>query len=241
MPFTFSHPAIVLPFGLLSKRWVSLTGLIMGSITPDFEYFIRLRIHSEFSHTIPGLFWFNLPLGIILTFIFHGVVKRSLILNLPRFLRQRFSSFVSFNWSLHFTKCWLTIFISILMGAASHLLWDSFTHDHGYFVIQFDTLKQEVEIFSYNVTILKILQHGSTLIGGLVIIVAILKLEKHTPIKPNVDLRYWIVIVLISSSFLFTRFLFGLDVKLIGNVIVTVISGGLVSLILTPFILRLKK
>jgi hypothetical protein len=42
MPFTFAHPAIVLPLKHLPKRWYSLTGLIIGSMTPDFEYFIRM-------------------------------------------------------------------------------------------------------------------------------------------------------------------------------------------------------
>jgi len=43
MPFTFSHPAIVLPLATLRRQWISATGLIIGSITPDFEYFIRMK------------------------------------------------------------------------------------------------------------------------------------------------------------------------------------------------------
>ncbi|WP_113654854.1 DUF4184 family protein, partial [Pedobacter namyangjuensis] len=30
MPFTFSHPAIVLPLTYLPKKWFSLTGLVIG-------------------------------------------------------------------------------------------------------------------------------------------------------------------------------------------------------------------
>ncbi|MEM7184808.1 MAG: DUF4184 family protein [Spirochaetota bacterium] len=40
MPFTFSHPAIVLPFVKFPKQWVCLSALIVGSIVPDFEYFM---------------------------------------------------------------------------------------------------------------------------------------------------------------------------------------------------------
>ncbi len=71
MPFTFSHPAIVLPFGLIGQRYFSMTALIIGSMTPDFEYFLRLRVRSDFSHTLFGVFWFDLPLGIVLCFVFH--------------------------------------------------------------------------------------------------------------------------------------------------------------------------
>lgn len=85
MPFTFSHPAIVLPLAFLPKKIISITGLIIGSLTPDFEYFIRMKLSSEYSHTISGVFLFDLPLGIILTFLFHGIVRNKLIDNLPRF------------------------------------------------------------------------------------------------------------------------------------------------------------
>jgi hypothetical protein len=54
MPFTFSHPAIILPLKYFKKKWFSLTGLVIGSMTPDFEYFVRMRIQSNYSHTIEG-------------------------------------------------------------------------------------------------------------------------------------------------------------------------------------------
>ena len=39
MPFTFSHPAIVLPLTFLRRQWFSLTGLAVGSLTRDVKYF----------------------------------------------------------------------------------------------------------------------------------------------------------------------------------------------------------
>ena len=83
MPFTFSHPAIILPLTYLPRRWFSLTGLIIGSLTPDFEYFIRMTPYSLYSHTLSGLFWFDIPLGLLLCFIFHNLVRDSLCSNLP--------------------------------------------------------------------------------------------------------------------------------------------------------------
>jgi hypothetical protein len=56
MPFTFAHPAVVLPGGYLPKQWLSLTGLVVGSRTPDFEYFFRWRVLSLYSHTLAGIF-----------------------------------------------------------------------------------------------------------------------------------------------------------------------------------------
>ncbi len=132
MPFTFSHPAIVLPLYRLVRRWVSLTGLIVGSIVPDFEYFIRMGTPSIYSHTFKALFWFNLPLGLLLCFLFHNVVRNALFSHLPYILHRRLSNFKRFNWNKYFRKNWHIVIISILVGAATHLLWDKFTHENGY-------------------------------------------------------------------------------------------------------------
>ena len=69
MPFTFAHPAIVLP--LLKKkysRYFSATGLIVGSMAPDFEAFIGFRKEKIYSHNWLGVFWFDLPLALIIAF-----------------------------------------------------------------------------------------------------------------------------------------------------------------------------
>jgi len=133
MPFTFSHPAIVLPATLLPKRTYSLTGLIIGSITPDFEYFIRMKDFARYSHTWSGIFWFDLPLGIILAFIYHQIVRDSLLANLPTSIQIRLSQYSKFNWLKYFKRNWMLVIISLIMGSFSHLFWDSFTHSNGYF------------------------------------------------------------------------------------------------------------
>lgn len=138
MPFTISHPAIVLPLTFLPRQWFSLTGLVIGSLTPDFEYFLRMRIKSNYSHTLDGLFWFDLPLGLLLAFLFHNVVRDSLFDNLPISLKSIFFAF-------------------------------------------------------RQIPILKILQHSSTIIGGLVIAFAIYKLPTNKAEKENVNLKYWTI------------------------------------------------
>jgi len=238
MPFTFSHPAIVLPLTFLPRQWFSLTGLVIGSLTPDFEYFLRMRIKSNYSHTIDGLFWFDLPLGLLLAFLFHNIVRDRLFENLPTFLKSRFSTFKNFDWSRHFKQNWLVVTISILIGAASHIFWDSFTHDHGYFVQTIPTLQKSVDFLGRQIPILKILQHSSTLLGGLVIGFAIYKLPTYKTEIENINLKYWGILAGLTLTIISIRLLSGLDFKQYGNVIVTAISAGLISLMLTPIILN---
>ena len=241
MPFTFSHPAIVLPLTFLPRQWFSLTGLVVGSLTPDFEYFLRMRIQSNYSHTISGLFWFDLPLGILLAFIFHNVVRDSLFDNLPTILKSRLTKFKQFDWNNYFKDHWLVATISILIGAASHIFWDSFTHDHGYFVQTIPALTNTVNFFGRQVPTLKILQHSSTLLGGLVIVFALLKLTPDKNVTGQLSIKYWGILTTLTLTIIAVRLLSGLDYKLFGHVIVTAISAGLISLTLTPWLTRQKE
>ncbi len=190
MPFTFSHPAIILPLTYLPKRYFSLTGLVIGTLTPDFEYFLRMRIKSVHSHDIDGLFWFDLPLGIALTFIFHNLVRNELLKNLPKILRTRFLIHSGFKWNSYFKKNCLTVTLSILIGAASHIFWDSFTHSSGYFVNLIPTLNYQLEIYNKSIPMFKILQHFSTILGGLIILFSIYQMPKYPYCNEKIDTNY---------------------------------------------------
>ena len=218
-----------------------MTGLVIGSLTPDFEYFLRMRIKSNYSHTLDGLFWFDLPLGLLLAFFFHDIVRNSLFDNLPTFFKSRFSVFGQFDWNGHFKKNWIVVVISVLIGASSHMLWDSFTHEHGYFVQTIPTLTNTVDLFGRQIPILKILQHSSTIIGGLVIAFAVYKLPTDKTESENVNLKYWTIFAGLTLTIIGTRLLYGLDIRKYGNVIVTSISATLISLILTSLIMKRNK
>lgn len=240
MPFTFSHPALVLPLTYLPKQWFSLTGLVIGSLAPDFEYFLRMKVTSHYSHTIGGLFWFDLPLGILLAFIFHSIVRNALIQNLPSLLNSRFSTYIGFEWNTHFIKNWLVVLISLLIGAASHLLWDSFTHNHGYFVEAVPALAETVTLFGKEIPVFKILQHSSTVLGAILIAYAIYRLPAINTGKARISAKYWGLVAAVSFIIIATRLSTGLNFHQYGNVIVTVISAVLISITLTPLLLKLK-
>jgi len=240
MPFTFSHPAIVLPLTYLPKRWISLTGLVVGSVVPDFEYFLRMKVLSTYSHTFKGLLWFDIPFGLLLAFLFHSLVRNSLFENLPWILKSRLVVFETFNWNNYFTKNWIVIIISILLGAALHIFWDSFTHDHGYFVLMFSVLQEKIGLLGLQFPISKIIQHVSTLIGGSLIIISLLKFPIHNGTPHNLDLKYWILCFIIASIILMIRISFGIDFQFYGHLIVSGMSAMLCALVLTPLIIRIK-
>jgi len=241
MPFTFSHPAIVLPLTYLSKRWYSLTGLIIGSMAPDFEYFIRMKDKSIYSHTFFGLFYFDLPVGLVLAFVYHQIVRNPLIQNLPVTLKGRFIGFTSFNWHEAFRKHWLVIIVSIFVGAGSHLLWDNFTHYKGFFVLLFPSLKHFFRAgHHYSIRYYNLIQHISSVTGLIIVLIAIYKMPVAENYDREIDYLYWLLVLFISLVLVTTRFFLDTD-KRIGDVVMTVISGGLWALVLAPILYKRVK
>lgn len=240
MPFTFSHPAIILPLVKISGKWFSLTGLVIGSLVPDFEYFIRMRMDSRLSHTPAGLFLFDLPLGLLLTFVFHGVVRNRLYDNLPAILQRRVFQYKVFNWNAYFIQHWWIVVLSILIGAASHLFWDGFTHNQAFFVDLFPALRMKLDIIGRTTPLYRVLQHVSTFVGGLVIWLSVLRMPQIKLIEDHRDPNYWISVFCIAGTISLVRLSFPLDQKVFPQIIVTLISATLIALIATSVLIREK-
>jgi len=237
MPFTFSHPAAVLPLRYLAKHWLSLTGLVVGSMVPDFEYFIRMKIESKYSHTLAGLFWFDLPLGLLLMLIYNAFVKDSLIDHLPTALNRRFSDFKTASKPK--LKYYLPIVvISILIGAATHIFWDGFTHPDGCFVLSIHKLRHHIFVAGHSFQLYNILQQISSFIGALVILAVILRLPLHQKTRATNIFYYWLLVFAIALIVVTIRMLTGLSWARYGDVIVTSISGLLIGLLITSILIR---
>ena len=233
MPFTLAHPAIIMP--LAKIRFLSLPALIIGSMSPDFQYLILLKCNGHFSHTLVGVFLFCFPIGLLL-FLFwrHFAVYWKLE-------PMRKSCLGEHNI--------LQVSASLLIGALSHVFWDAFTHNNGLFVVIFPALQREVCDFHRTpIYIYKLLQHGSTLVGlSVMIYYFVIKIK---------TLRAQLVLVLRKAAFvvlglqlaLFFGLLFVYIVKdnniKVAHIIVKFLSAGFISLTITHFAIffyRLKK
>ncbi|MES1214124.1 MAG: DUF4184 family protein [Bacteroidota bacterium] len=238
MPFTFSHPAIILPLIAIKRRWRSSTGLVIGSIAPDFEYFMRMEGKSNYSHTLAGAFWFDLPLAIVLSFIFHLVVRNPLFDNLPWFLNKRVIAYKEFNWPEYFSKNFIVICFSILIGTFSHLFWDAFTHDDGFFVQRIAVLTDYWQVAGHEFLVYKMLKIVCSLLGLLVILVVLLRLKKQ-PLTDNLsNPSYWLLVAALTFTILEIRVYTGFRFYQEFNIVMTFISASLIALILASFIFR---
>lgn len=167
MPLTISHPAAVVP---LARLGLVLSALVVGSMSPDFPYFIPLSPSRNFSHSIMGVFIYCIPVGLAALGIFHFLLKKPALALLPLGHQQRLVA-VAGGFSFLPWRRFLLITFSLFCGALTHILWDSFTHSKGWMVQQFVILKAPlISIGSQSVPIYQFLQHASTLVGGILLI-----------------------------------------------------------------------
>lgn len=235
MPFTFAHPAIVLPF-YKKTRLFSMTTLIIGSMSPDFEYFFRMSVRSDFSHKVMGIFLFDLPITLLIAYLFHFFIRDDLVKNLPFFLYRRFANSLVFNWNQYCYCHWKVVLTSSLIGIFSHIGWDSFTHLSGYFVQQFSFLQDSITILNKEIPIYKLLQHSSSLIGISLIGIFILQLPVVTTNSNNtISIQYWSLVIIITTLFFI---LYG-SINELGKAVVIIIDGLFLGFILTPLIIKI--
>ena len=123
MPFTVSHAAAVLPIHWFSKHKLPLTALMIGSMAPDFGFFPFLELSRQVTHRWPGLFTFALPVGLAVWLFYVAALEKATITLLSDRWHTRFAHTEAITPMLIARAS-----VAILLGAVTHLLWDSFTH-----------------------------------------------------------------------------------------------------------------
>lgn len=232
MPFTFSHPAIVLPFSNSKRNILSLTGLIVGSVTPDFEFLLRLKETACFGHTWLGLFAFDIPFAILLSFVFHNIVRDTLILHLPKFLFQRFSALISFGWTNYFIQHKLKFFLSVLVGIFSHVFLDAFTHSDGFFTERITFFSKEIAFLNHTLPVYSILQLATSLLGALYILWMIFKMKKETEVQQNNNaFVYWLSLAIGTICIFAIRLLSSKRHESFEDIIIAIIGSFLYALV----------
>lgn len=164
MPFTLAHPAAVLWCARWRAAGVPLSAFVIGAMSPDFEYLMRLRTISVYAHTLPGILTFCVPVGLLVCLVFRGLVAAPLRAHLPFYFQRRLPPEPGFDEAIQPRALVLTC-AAIAMGAATHIIWDSFTHYHGALVPLLPWLRDDVAGYALH----RYLQHGSTLFGFLII------------------------------------------------------------------------
>ncbi|MFK7733606.1 MAG: DUF4184 family protein [Pseudomonadales bacterium] len=164
MPFTVTHTLAVAP---IAARWPMFpaAALFIGAMIPDWGLFVPIGPGYTLMHTWLGILLACVPLGLLLLVLFRSLVRRAVVELTPTDMQIRLTKFKV--WQTRFTgKEILAASVALAIGAASHLIWDAFTH-HGRWGVELLPFMSTVlfEIGDSQVQVFKFIQHGSSAVG----------------------------------------------------------------------------
>lgn len=244
MPFTFAHPTYAYPFKYINPRWFSVTGLVLGSMAPDFEYFLVLEPHQTIGHSPWGLIVQAIPLCILMASLFHLIVKEPLVLHLPSFFQiDRRAYRLLSSWSLKTVRDWTVFIVSVTAGFLSHVAVDAFTHENGYMVRHLPVLRTIVIL---DVPMYKLLQYSLSMLGMTAIVCAIgVALYKAAPDPKGIPLvtyrqkrYYWGFAAMAAVCTAGCKLLLSSSGNMLGILVVAPITGFCAGILLASLFWR---
>ena len=178
MPFTFAHPAAILP--LRRSRFLQTVPLIIGSMVPDAPYFFPWGVARYLleTHTLSSSFLVDVPLGMAFL-IATLLLKEPLTILLGA--RARYTCLRSIERFHERPLHWPIALFSILIGAWTHIAWDSVTHQTGWTAERVAALSAPVSIFGWDTETSHLLQYLSSVFGLVVLALWFVSLLKRVP------------------------------------------------------------
>ncbi|MFF3330695.1 DUF4184 family protein [Streptomyces sp. NPDC002888] len=186
MPFTLSHAAAVLPGvrtdGTGRGRLVPAV-LVAGSFSPDMTYYAASVLSGamefgEVTHSFPGVF----TVDVLITWALVGLwllVREPLVALLPRVRQGRAAALLRCGAPRAHLRASSVLwwYVSAVLGALTHVVWDAFTHLDRWGMRLFPVLGQQVAgspLYWY-------LQYGGSAVAAVVITVFVLRALRRAP------------------------------------------------------------
>lgn len=187
MPFTVSHVAAVLPatrFPLLRDPLI-LSAFVIGSMAPDVPYFVPSNpwvstyLSSAGSHTWAGIFSVNIPVTLALVALYWLVLAAPLRALAPDGVRARLPQHVLVPHRATLVRTGLLLVVAAGIGAATHIVWDSFTHEGRAGVLAVPWL-QDPDVVG-PVSASRVLQYVSSIVGLALVAWSLVRWYRSTP------------------------------------------------------------
>ncbi|MGW6729191.1 DUF4184 family protein [Nocardia sp. NPDC055029] len=185
VPFTLAHPLVVLPF----RRFLPLPALIAGSVAPDVVYYLPIPVSGSMTHSPLGVLGWDLVIGLALLSAFRLSAGPAAALLPCRAVLP--APVHSGTWG----RASSTI-IALVLGAMTHIVWDSFTQTAGFAVQHWDLLRAPVlePHKAYNV-----LGYASSLVGTAVLACLLVRrTRRHPPTMPAPWRRAVLTVLLLA-------------------------------------------
>lgn len=199
MPWTFSHPAAIVPISRLSKNKLPLIPLAIGSCSPDFGYYLNEWVLAARTHDFISSLTTILPVCLVM-FAVIILLRDAILFLLPKRLSKVIEIHIPSVGIPNLQTVFFTI-LAIIVGIYSHILWDSFTHNPNYFKDWWPFINAKITLNAFEIRLYKLLQHTSTIVGiSLIFYWTYKQVQKQDSTKEN-NWRwiFWISLVVIAG------------------------------------------
>lgn len=240
MPFTPSHIVAILPLAWWTRLF-PISALAIGSMIPDLPLFFPIVTYWQ-SHDPTQVLKICLPLGMAAFVLFQVLLKAPLISLCPEFVQERIKLCTSAGLQISW-RYWLYVALAIVIGAYSHIFWDSFTHAERWGTQTFPVLNQKVPILGRQMEVFRLLQHLSSVAGLAIIAIVVLAiLYRNSPTKfprhasaPRL-VKLWAVLLLVAVPIACLWYVGQFDYSLFDRIGLTVrLSGAALVLMLATY------
>jgi NADPH:quinone reductase-like Zn-dependent oxidoreductase len=178
MPFTGSHPAVVLPF---LRSPLPASALVIGSMAPDLPFYLPLP-QPYATHTWLAAVTTDLLLGLLAWALWHGLLAGAALATAPAALRGRLEGRVlpGLAGRLASARRAVLLVAALVLGTGTHLAWDDFTHARRWGAEHVPALAQDWgPLPGY-----RWLQYLSSVVGLAVLAVWFVRWWRRTPAVP---------------------------------------------------------
>lgn len=155
MPFTLSHAVLAPPISKLTGHMLPVAALAIGCMVPDL-YRLFTQEQSNVTHLWTSLIHPNLWIGLGFCALWYGIYRPAMY----RFVGiQHDLNLHSFGSVIKFI---ITVCVALIIGTATHLIWDGLTHiDFRTFAFR-DFLAQSVNLLGQTYPMHRVLQIGTS-------------------------------------------------------------------------------
>jgi hypothetical protein len=135
VPFTLSHPAAVLPLvpGARARGPLVASALFAGSLAPDVPFFADSLVRGTFrfgevTHSLPGVATVDVAIAAVLAAGWHWLLREPLVALLPGRWGDAAEELTAPAGRSRGAADAGWFAVSAAAGAATHVVWDAFTH-----------------------------------------------------------------------------------------------------------------
>ena len=120
----------------LQRLGLPLSALVIGSLAPDLPVYLPVGVDYQTTHSGRGIA-VDVVIGLALLWLWFALL-RDAVVDLTPSLRRRAPARGRLD-----RRAWLLAPLALAIGAATHVLWDSATHDWGFIVEELPLLREQ--------------------------------------------------------------------------------------------------